>query len=511
MLALRIEYLTGRAVATAYQDRRVAEWPPHPARVFSALAATAAELDEADPEERRALQWLEEREPPTVRASDCSRRDVMTHFVPVNDAALPSGDVAKLAGKRLATAASVARRLLPEHRGKQPRTFPSVAPDDPVVWLVWDADCPDHVRRALAGLAARVVRIGHSSSLVACHVTDAAPDGGGWEPDPDGPLVLRVPGEGQLDALDAEFARHQGVEPRVLPCRFARYRTTARRPAAPIACSVFADDGWVVFRRVDGPRLPITRAVDVARALRGSLLVDRGGPVPPVVTGHADDGRPAERPHVAFVALPDVGHEHATGHLLGVAMVLPRELTSDERRAALATVGRWEQFRREELDDAELETPPLPLHLGRAGTWAIERVAWGAAPKGLREATWTGAARNWVTVTPIALDRNPGDLASRDVSEAEAACREAEESIAVACTRIGLPRPARVTIAPRSPLVGTEKAWRFPPFPPQEGRTRRVKVHAVLAFATPVTGPVLVGAGRYAGLGLCRPVHHVDR
>ena len=32
MLALRIELLTGRYVATAYDDRNTAEWPPHPAR-----------------------------------------------------------------------------------------------------------------------------------------------------------------------------------------------------------------------------------------------------------------------------------------------------------------------------------------------------------------------------------------------------------------------------------------------------------------------------------------------
>ena len=39
MLAIEFELLTGRYAATAHNDRSRAEWPPHPARIFSALVA----------------------------------------------------------------------------------------------------------------------------------------------------------------------------------------------------------------------------------------------------------------------------------------------------------------------------------------------------------------------------------------------------------------------------------------------------------------------------------------
>ena len=39
MLTLGIEYLTGHAVATSTGDRVLPEWPPHPGRIFMALAA----------------------------------------------------------------------------------------------------------------------------------------------------------------------------------------------------------------------------------------------------------------------------------------------------------------------------------------------------------------------------------------------------------------------------------------------------------------------------------------
>ena len=42
-----IEYLTGYAVATDPANREQAEWPPHPARVFMALAAAPAMAAEA--------------------------------------------------------------------------------------------------------------------------------------------------------------------------------------------------------------------------------------------------------------------------------------------------------------------------------------------------------------------------------------------------------------------------------------------------------------------------------
>src|SRR5882724_9692841 len=85
MLALGIELLTGRYVATAYNDRRRAEWPPHPARVFSALVATHFEDPERDPRERDALLWLERQAAPEIHGTEAHHRDVVDVFVPVND------------------------------------------------------------------------------------------------------------------------------------------------------------------------------------------------------------------------------------------------------------------------------------------------------------------------------------------------------------------------------------------------------------------------------------------
>jgi len=49
-LTIGWQYLTGYAVATDPSSRDRAEWPPHPARVFMALAAAWFETGE-DPDE----------------------------------------------------------------------------------------------------------------------------------------------------------------------------------------------------------------------------------------------------------------------------------------------------------------------------------------------------------------------------------------------------------------------------------------------------------------------------
>ncbi|MFN8876672.1 MAG: type I-U CRISPR-associated protein Csb2, partial [Gemmatimonadota bacterium] len=48
MFALRLDLLTGRYAATSFDDRRRAEWPPHPARLFSALVATWGEHEPSE-------------------------------------------------------------------------------------------------------------------------------------------------------------------------------------------------------------------------------------------------------------------------------------------------------------------------------------------------------------------------------------------------------------------------------------------------------------------------------
>jgi CRISPR-associated protein Csb2 len=124
----------------------------------------------------------------------------------------------------------------------------------------------------------------------------------------------------------------------------------------------------------------------------------------------------------------------------------------------------------------------------------------------LNAARWCKPSRHFVTATPIALDRHPGNLRSNVERAAHKAAAEAESSIADACERIGLPRPSNVVISLAPLLPGAQHVRQFAPWPPQPDRVRRARVHAEIEFPEKVRGPVLLGSGRYFGLGLCLPV-----
>jgi CRISPR-associated protein Csb2 len=532
MLAIEVELLTGRYAATAHNDRGGAEWPPHPARFFSALVAALHDHDVVDAAERAALVWLEEQDAPSLHVdpeAKVGRRQVQDVYVPANDVTLGGDEAIRDAENKLAAATTPAAQrraqaavdkarrealaidgnptdkalktataLLPVRRTRQVRTFPVVLPETPTFWFLWPkADPKDH-REALARLCARVTRLGHSSSLVRCAIVerDLLPT---LVPSDDGDVVLRVVVPRQLDRLERAFTSHQGVESRVLPARPQRYGPAFQKTTDPKqATSVFSSTDWVLFERVGGARPVASRATDVARAVRDALMEMHGGQgLPATLSGHTANG-PTDQPHVAFVPLPFVGHEHADGALMGCALVLPRELPKNDREILLRLVAKWEKERTDQRGNLTLAGGTLPpFHVRRVDV---------SAKVALDPMRWSHKSRRFITATPIALDKNPGNLRSNQDRTAHKAALEAQQSISDACQHVVGVRPISVEISLAPLLPGAQHVREFLPWPGRPGRTPRVRVHADIRFAKPVSGPLLLGAGRYFGLGLCLPV-----
>jgi CRISPR-associated protein Csb2 len=226
--------------------------------------------------------------------------------------------------------------------------------------------------------------------------------------------------------------------------------------------------------------------------------------LPAMLSGHDANGKPSTQPHVDFVPLPWVGHEYADGSVQGLAIVLPRAVQSLDRERLLRLIARWEVERGDASDDYAIELG-TPVDLGHPISLRIKRIELPTKTT-LNSARWSRPARKFVTATPIALDRHPGNLRSNTQRAAHKAAAEAKSSIAEACERIGLPRPLDVAISLAPLLPGAQHVRQFAPWPPQSGRARRARVHAEIEFSGEVSGPLLIGAGRYFGLGLCLPV-----
>ena len=207
MFALGLHYLNGWSMAASDGPRKEqAEWPPHPDRVFMALAAAWFETG-ADEDEGAALRWLEGLPPPSIAASDASERSPVFSYVPVNDTRVgraPSEtSLSKLADfkqkyDKLKEAGLV---VVPEHRSRQGRGFPVAVPHDPTVHLIWRQALDGH-GDALARLADKVTHVGHSASFVQAWLEEDCDIPATWEPTAG--LVthrLRIPSTGRLELL----------------------------------------------------------------------------------------------------------------------------------------------------------------------------------------------------------------------------------------------------------------------------------------------------------------------
>jgi CRISPR-associated protein Csb2 len=482
MFILGIHYLNGWAMATHPADRERPEWPPHPDRVFMALAAAYFET-EGDDGERDALEWLEKQPPPTLWATPEHRRTTVTTFVPVNDQRPHTMD----------TGGS-----LPIGRVRQPRGFPVAIPYEPLVFLSWkDVNPTEALAAALDRLASKVAALGHSASLVQmwvglesdiqrrkqflklAHILHPVNDSSSR-------FRLRIWGEGRLRQLEKRYSA--GLRP--ISSLWQGYAETEKRLLEPEVPGSFFDNDLIVLRQIGGRRFGLTSTLMLANALRTTLISGCSVQPPPEwLSGFEPNGGPGRREygHIAILPLPHVGRPHADGHLLGLAIAVPRDVPRRELYARLSGV----------LFDDAGDPKRLKLNLGGAGECVLEMDEAPSAGLALQPQTWLRPSKTWASVTPVALDRHTGPRRST---------RAVGEVIARSCVRIGLPVPETVIPSPVSRFIGAPSAAEMPKITRKNSGEAVAHTHVELTFPSEVQGPVLIGSGRYRGYGLFRPI-----
>lgn len=487
-LALEIEFLSGVCYAAVGPDSDVPDWPPQPDRVFSALVATWAAHGQPD-DERRALEWLEALPAPLCRHGDPYGRSAPVAFVPPND---PSVNRAKLAG-----------RVLPALRNRQARRFPAARLSDPLIHHYWTEEPDASTLASLERLARDTAYVGHSASLTRCRFSRSSPAEG---------QKLRQAQRriypGRLQELCAAYARFEASadkKDRPSPGAIVPLSPRAAEPRRPVF-----SDRWLVLEHLDGQMPDLRAAPLVARGIRIALMSGYGQlglPVPPMLSGHEPDGSPARLTHLAVVPLSFTGFEHADGRVLGFALVPPTEgaLLDDE---GFLRVLRHLSRQRDAATGRRLLGVKSPEGTGRSGAYALMLSPSFEPPPGRRSldpALYTAQARHFASVTPIVLDRHPKGRGAARLDEMA-------ELVAAACEHTGLPRPEHVRVDKHAAPQGVPSAypsgdapewmrWRLP-----ESLAGRLLTHAFIQFREPVSGPVLLGAGRFVGLGLCRPL-----
>jgi CRISPR-associated protein Csb2 len=197
------------------------------------------------------------------------------------------------------------------------------------------------------------------------------------------------------------------------------------------------------------------------------------------LSGHAADGKPSTRPHVAYVPLANVGHQHADASIKGLAILLPYDM--DDEHVLM-------------LDSAVARV--RTLHFGQRGDVSVRpHEPQRDSLQSLQTARYAGPSRMWTSVTPVVLGRHPKP--KKGLTAEDVVAREIEH--------VGLPQPTSVTTQDTSFVRGSPPARAFHRGS-VEAISGRVARHAWIEFDAPVEGPLVIGAGRHMGFGLMTPV-----
>lgn len=462
--ALRFLRLEVRFLAGTYSGT---EWPPAPSRLVQALVA-GAESTTAP-----GLDWLERQPAPLILATDeppgAWRRD----YVPLN-----------------ATPGNVTRNARDRYIRREV---------EPVVYL-WRLvdEVDDQQAAALTETATRLTALGSGQDM-ACAlgtVVSAAPVSLGrhrlWLPgEPhlctEVDRLLQVPAPGLMAELARRHAitrageqalRVQGhwspqggrstADGRGL--RTLAYRPSDARPrTAMLACALVRPDGQ--------PALwPAGEAAVVAGRVRHALIACAGGDaaLAAFAAGHPE-GDPACRASV--VPVPSTGHTHADGRIRRVLVTARSEdaavlgqLLSAMPVAGLPLVDE---------DTGELVALAQPIQDVRA-----EPV--------LRQ--WLRPSRCWASVQPVIL---PGMDSGEPRRTRKLLLRALEhaglEAGLVEHLEFGRHGFLPQSVAHRDTRLKDRDSWRLP------------AVHVRLRFKHPISGPLVLGQGRNAGVGTLVP------
>jgi CRISPR-associated protein Csb2 len=419
-----------------------ASWPPSPDTLFSALVAAAASLGDAC---HPALYWLEEQGTPNIEA----------------DASPPMVESVR-------AYCPVADRAMWDSKSRQARCHNSIGSPKPVSWS-WSITDTSQLE-ALQAIAREVTYVGSSRGPVLVHVsmaeTPLAPSA--LIPMNGGRLRIRGIYPGRLDELEAAFQRGERPKPTI---------------EVPYGCLADLEiksrwEQMIPLRRSRGPNLHVGRCVPVAEALRQALMSYLPDGASGSLTGHDAGGAVLEKEHLAIVPLAHVQGSYADGDLLGMGLLLPSGLGDAEYDLLIQALGRW------------LAAGGI-VNIGPV-RWTME-IAQDAPQKSLRANRFHGWAREWASVTPIVLDRHPRRrLAIEDV-------------VASMCGDAGLPKPDQVEAAELSLFKGGAQISRV--YPGQRDYLKKSHMaHLRLGWKREVPGPILLGRGRYFGLGVMLPV-----
>ena len=464
-------------------------WPPSPGRLFQALVAAAARGAQVPAEDRRALRWLEQLEPPRIAAPPVLRGQSVKVFVPNNDLDAVGGDPDRVSSIRT-------------DKHWRPCFFNS---DEPVVY-VWNFDSGETEAERVLGIAARLYQLGRGVDMA-------------WA----------VAGILPSERADAELAEHAGKlytpdgsgdvacpRPGTLASLIERHEQARRRLAWDISDGmprqVFAQPPKASFRSVGYSTAPerlyfelrdelrfaprplrlaatfVTGLRDAATATLQSALPGQAALFEKLIIGRGAGPRDLDR-RVRLFPIPSIGAAYTDMSIRRLMVEIPAEcpIRVDDLRWAFAGLAP--------CDPETGETWPGRL-VSTEDSRMVDR--------------FSRDGRIFRSVTAVALSAaarcRVGDDEHNTTKDGGERLREEERAAGAVVQAL---RHAGVRARPTDIRVQREPFQRRGAMAERFAGGSRFSKHALwhveLRFSTAVPGPLIIGDGRFCGLGLMVP------
>ena len=487
-LLIAIRFYEGRYHGHEDRFNGVDGWPPSPARLYQALLAGAVRGAQLAAADESALRWLEHLPPPRIVAPAARRGRTVKLFVPNNDLDSVGGDPARVSEIRVPKA-------------WRPCFFD---PDDAVLY-VWRFSGAAEDADRICSVATRLYQLGRGVDMAwadgrildsdrADALLQSHP---GSLRSPGGPGDVPTPCPGTLDSLVARYERTR---------RRLVIQQTGRTPV-----QLFAQPPKALFRRTGFDTPPRLLHFEL-RGTEGGFAPRPLASVAPLVTGLRNAaarrlqeslpaksalferlivGRGASTRDLAqrlrLIPIPSIGAQHTDPAIRRVAVEVPAEcpIRVDDLKWAFSRLRPYDPLTRQIWPGNLLSTDD-------------SRMA----------NRFKGPAREFRSITSVALSGAPrrrvgaaGEKAADERSREE---RRARGAVAQALRHAGVrAKPTEIHVQ-REPFQS--RGVRAELFAHGSRFSRHSLWHVALRFREEITGPLVLGDGRFCGLGLMEPV-----
>ena len=485
-LLITVRFHEGRYHGEADRVGANESWPPSPARLFQALVAGAARGASLRGEDRRALEWLERLEPPCIVAPPVRHGRAVKRFVPNNDLDAKGGDPARISDIRVP-------------KSWRPCYFDASIP----VLFAWRFEGEAALANHVCDMSRRLYQLGRGIDMAwasgqvlpedeAEHVLRSHP---GVLRTPSGSGVTAVPRAGTLDSLVRRFLlnREKLITERIngksrqlfrQPPKALFGSTGYDSPKRVLCFDIRAPDGGFVPQPLAATVPLLARLRDAAAQRLQRALPESGELYERLIVGRGA-GRSDLAQRIRLIAVPSIGTEHTDPSIRRIAVEVPADcpIQFDDLRWAFAGL----------------------LVTGVASIESDGRLVSGEDDRMVRR--FARSATVFRSITPLAIPaatrRRVERPNAKRPDERSSEERSASASVAQALRHAGIHAQPTVVRVQREPFQ--RRGIRAERFAEGSRFSKHALWHVELRFNDPVTGPLLIGDGRFAGLGLMVP------